>query len=121
LDKILKLNPVSFEWVERMKLRGGDVYGLIAQEVEKIIPQIVRERSNGNGTLTVEYKELIPWIISAIQEFISKYEEEKNIIEEYTPTSTNDEYGKIGLMTRDDDYIYIKGNNGWGRTRLENF
>jgi hypothetical protein len=188
LDKILQLNPVSFEWKEEMKLREGNVYGLIAQDVQDVIPDIVRERAKGNGTLTIEYKELIPWVISAIQELsspdsplfkrseliletqtiasednnielnyngnkessldggiivikgISETEDAKftinsdgdwitnnNIIPKgivvpkYTPKSTSDSFGKIGMMTRDDDYIYIKGNNGWGRSVLETF
>jgi hypothetical protein len=43
------------------------------------------------------------------------------IIPEYTPTSTSDERGMIGEMVRDDDYIYLKTNNGWKRSRLETF
>lgn len=43
------------------------------------------------------------------------------IIPEYTPTSTSDERGVIGEMVRDDDYIYLKTNNGWKRSRLETF
>jgi hypothetical protein len=188
LDKILNLNPVSFEWKEELKLREGKVYGLIAQEVQNVIPEIVRERAKGNGTLTIEYKELIPWVISAIQELsspdsplfkrseliletqtiasednnielnyngnkessldggiivikgISETEDAKFtinsdgdwitnnniipkgiVIPEYTPTSTSDSFGKIGMITRDDSYIYIKGNNGWGRSVLETF
>jgi len=43
------------------------------------------------------------------------------IIPVFTPTSTNDVGGKLGEITRDDEYIYIKGNNGWGRSPLETF
>jgi hypothetical protein len=188
LDKILNLNPVSFEWVKDVKFREGTVFGLIAQEVEKVIPEIVRKRAKGNGTLTIEYKELIPWIIGAIKELSSNSidltqnkesiletqtiaSEDNNIelnyngtkesaldggiivvngisenadaefiinsngdwvtnnniipkgiiIPEYTPTSTNDSFGRVGLMTRDDFYLYIKRNDGWGRVKLEIF
>jgi hypothetical protein len=127
LEKIISLNPVSFEWKEEMKLREGKVFGLIAQEVEKIIPQIVRERANGDGTLTVEYKELIPWIISAIQELVENYKlakvspENSNIVPQYTPDSTDDLFGRVGTMTRDDNYLYIKGSDGWRRSKLEKF
>jgi len=127
LEKIISLNPVSFEWKEEMKLRKGKVFGLIAQEVEKIIPQIVRERANGDGTLTVEYKELIPWIISAIQELVENYKlakvspENSNIVPQYTPDSTDDLFGRVGTMTRDDNYLYIKGSDGWRRSKLEKF
>jgi hypothetical protein len=39
----------------------------------------------------------------------------------YTPNSTNDLNGSIGNITRDDDYLYVKTNNGWKRTNLESF
>jgi hypothetical protein len=39
----------------------------------------------------------------------------------YTPKSSFDEIGVIGSTTYDDDFIYIKTNNGWKRTKLESF
>jgi hypothetical protein len=43
------------------------------------------------------------------------------IIPEYTPTSSNDFYGKKGDVTRDGNYLYIKDNNGWRRIPLQMF
>jgi len=43
------------------------------------------------------------------------------VIPEFTPSSTNDEKGKLGEITRDDDHIYIKTSSGWKRTGLETF
>ena len=37
------------------------------------------------------------------------------------PVSTNDEKGKLGEITRDNDYIYIKTQEGWKRAGLETF
>jgi len=39
----------------------------------------------------------------------------------YTPTSSNDINGNDGNITRDADYLYIKCNNIWKRTKLEEF
>lgn len=39
----------------------------------------------------------------------------------YTPTSSEDTFGNPGNLTIDDDYLYIKSNNGWKRIGLENF
>ena len=39
----------------------------------------------------------------------------------YTPTSSNDEAGSEGNITRDDNYMYVKTSTGWKRTNLENF
>lgn len=43
------------------------------------------------------------------------------VIPEFAPTSSNDNNGKIGEVTRDDEYLYIKTKNGWRRTGLETF
>ena len=40
---------------------------------------------------------------------------------QYTPTSSNDAFGSEGETVWDNDYIYIKRNNGWGRCKLEDF
>jgi hypothetical protein len=39
----------------------------------------------------------------------------------YTPTSSSDLTGNFGNIVMDDDYLYIKSNNGWKRTKLEDF
>lgn len=43
------------------------------------------------------------------------------VIPEFTPASSNDNNGKLGEVTRDDEYLYIKTKNGWKRTGLETF
>jgi hypothetical protein len=43
------------------------------------------------------------------------------ILPEYTPINSNDITGSIGLLTWDDDYLYIKTNNGWRRANLSAF
>ena len=42
-------------------------------------------------------------------------------IPNYTPVSSVDNYGNLGEVTVDDNYLYIKGNNGWRRLPLELF
>ena len=43
------------------------------------------------------------------------------VIPNYTPTSSVDNYGNLGEVTVDNDYLYIKGSNGWKRLPLELF
>ena len=43
------------------------------------------------------------------------------VIESKTPVSSEDSFGEKGQFTWDDDYLYVKTNNGWKRTGLENF
>ena len=61
----------SPEWA---KERGRDV-GVIAQEVQKVIPEIVVERTN--GYLGVDYKRLIPLLTESIKELKQEVEDLK--------------------------------------------
>jgi len=61
LAKILQLQGVSFNWKEN----GEPSIGLIAQEVEKIFPEVV---SGEEGQKTIDYGKLVPVLIEAIKE-----------------------------------------------------
>ena len=64
-ETILKLNPVSFKWKDEFSENKNKQYGLIAQEVEKIYPNLVYKDSNSN--LTVNYIGLIPLMLSQMK------------------------------------------------------
>ncbi len=65
LNTVMKLHPVSYKW----KKGNQDVnLGLIAQEVQKLIPEVIDVGDDENKTLGMKYTELIPVLISAIQE-----------------------------------------------------
>ena len=76
LENINKLNPVSFEFNNVIEKRKGQKgIGLIAQELEKIYPNLV---SNTRENLkSVSYIDLIPYLIVAIQEQQIQIEELK--------------------------------------------
>ncbi|MDG4651823.1 tail fiber domain-containing protein [Chryseobacterium arthrosphaerae] len=64
-----KLRPVSYFWNEKGKKKGGNTqlqYGLIAQEVEKVLPNIVS--TDNDGYKSVNYNELIPLLLQTVQE-----------------------------------------------------
>lgn len=66
--EILKsLNGVNFIWNENAPdhKKGQRDIGLIAQEVEKIIPSAVQENAEGN--LTVSYGRIIPVLVEAVK------------------------------------------------------
>ena len=75
LDKIGKINGYEFDWNEHSpgwaQERGHDV-GVIAQEVQKVVPEIVSERKN--GYLGVDYKRIIPLLIESIKELRQEVE-----------------------------------------------
>jgi hypothetical protein len=62
-----QINPVSFNW----KDNGDKSYGVIAQELEKILPELVKDN---NGTKTVSYIPLIALLIDAVLELNQKLE-----------------------------------------------
>jgi len=64
LEKINKLRGVYFEWSENSGKNGKD-YGVIAQEVEKVMPEIVETRDDGYKA--VRYEKLIPLLIESIK------------------------------------------------------
>ena len=78
LDKIDGIRGVEFDWNEKApgwaRERGHDV-GVIAQEVQKVIPEIVVERKN--GFLGVDYKRLVPLLIESIKELKQEVEDLK--------------------------------------------
>jgi hypothetical protein len=69
LPGLVKLRGVSYLWNSLVKGSDGKrVYGLIAQEVQQYFPHAVRE---SNGTLTVDYTDLIGVIVEALKELNS--------------------------------------------------
>jgi len=69
-DKLNLLRPVKYKL--NLPQANGDVtggdeqFGLIAQEVQKLFPEIVVDR--GDGMLGIRYTELIPILVKAYQE-----------------------------------------------------
>lgn len=72
IDLIRKLRPVEYDWTdEAMQLKAPGpkhAYGLIAQEVEQIVPDVVNHNMFAQGYLGIDYTRLIPLTISAIKE-----------------------------------------------------
>jgi len=67
LPELLKLRAVRFNYLpDYVDDNGKDHQGLLAQDVREVLPANVFER--GDGLLGVNYPELIPVLIKAIQE-----------------------------------------------------
>ena len=60
IDKILQINGVTFNWRESNK----PSVGIIAQEIEKVFPELV----NGENPKTVNYNGLIGLLIECVKE-----------------------------------------------------
>ena len=67
--KVQQIRGVTFDWNEKAgKLeqeKGHDV-GLIAQEVEKVLPEIVQIRKD--GIKAISYEKVVPLLVEAIKE-----------------------------------------------------
>jgi hypothetical protein len=68
LNTIINLRGVSFEYTDESNMTPGIRFGFIAQEVQEIVPDLVKVRVKGDGMLTLNYSEIIPWIVEAIKE-----------------------------------------------------
>ncbi len=79
LNEIMKLRPVTYnlksDKVKNIKL------GLIAQEVQSIIPEVVEEGKDSQKMLGVHYSDLIPVLIKAIQEQEQKIQDLQKKVE----------------------------------------
>jgi hypothetical protein len=63
-DKLMKLRPVIFQYKEDSD--GVRQYGLIAEEVEKVYPELVIDGSDGRAQ-TVAYQELPAMLLNEVQ------------------------------------------------------
>jgi hypothetical protein len=70
LDKVLNLNGLSYEWktdeYKEKNFPDGRHYGVVAQEIEKVLPEVVI--TDAKGEKSVAYSEIIPVLIEAIKE-----------------------------------------------------
>ncbi|HSS40090.1 MAG TPA: tail fiber domain-containing protein, partial [Polyangia bacterium] len=63
----LALRPVTYQWKDPAKHGEGLQVGLIAQEVQKLIPELVKSRGR-DAELVLNYNGLIPVLVKAVQE-----------------------------------------------------
>ena len=76
LDKVSKLQGVTFDWKESDSiLKIKEDIGFIAQDVQKVIPELVRE--NDNGMLSMRHQGIAPILLEAIKELKAEIEELK--------------------------------------------
>ena len=73
VDKINQMGGYNYDWKEGFETihshKGHDL-GVIAQEVQSILPEVVTERET--GYLAVDYVKLVPVLIEAIKELSAK-------------------------------------------------
>jgi hypothetical protein len=68
LEKVSKLNGVTWEWNDDVEdvTKLSPKTGLIAQEVQEVLPEVVTEREN--GFLGLDYSKMVGLLVEAIKE-----------------------------------------------------
>jgi hypothetical protein len=80
LEKISKINGCEFEWnADLQSIYSGKDYGVIAQEIEEVFPELVQTRENGYKA--VKYDKLVSVLIEGIKELTKQVEYLKTKIE----------------------------------------
>ena len=72
LAKVLSISGNSFDWNAKSSHSGKDI-GVIAQEIERVLPEIVTTRDN--GFKAVQYEKITPLLIEAIKELSQKVDD----------------------------------------------
>ncbi len=84
LDKIMALQGVSFEWkmdeYSDMGMTEGRQIGLIAQDVEKDLPELVTE--DKDGYKAVSYSKLTAVLVEAVKELKHENQREKDLLQD---------------------------------------
>ena len=76
LDKINSIGGYSFVWnSKKQNIYNGKDYGVIAQEIEEILPELVTTRENGYKA--VKYDKIISLLIEGIKELSTEVKELK--------------------------------------------
>ena len=75
LDKLKKIGGYEFDWNDKQNVHEGHDVGVIAQEVEAILPELVQTRDSGYKA--VSYEKLVALLIEAVKEQQSQIDELK--------------------------------------------
>ena len=102
LDKLNKINGYNFEWIENKEIHShtGKDIGVIAQEINEILPEVTTIRDN--GYMAVRYEKLTPFLVSCVKE-------QQKIIKEQREKMNNQEKEISNL--KDDVALIMKKLN----------
>jgi methionine aminopeptidase len=80
IEKIVQIGGYQYDWIpmEGIHENEGHDIGVIAQEIEKVIPEVVTRREN--GYLAVKYDKIVALLIECVKEQQTQIDELKNII-----------------------------------------
>jgi endosialidase-like protein len=80
VSELMRLRPVSFRWKDNSDARLH--LGLLAQDVEQVVPEVVVRNDDETTPLGMNYAELVPVLIKAGQEQQAQIEQQRAQIKE---------------------------------------
>jgi len=80
LEKMEKIGGYTFVWNGKQSTYKGKDIGVVAQEIQSVLPEIVATRAN--GYLGVKYEKIVPLLIESIKENTKQIKELKQEINE---------------------------------------
>ena len=75
LEKMDKIGGYTFVWNDNQSIYKGKDIGVVAQEIQEVLPEIVATRDN--GYLGVKYEKIVPLLIESIKELKKEVEDIK--------------------------------------------
>ena len=75
LEKMDKIGGYTFDWNDKQDTYKGHDIGVVAQEIQEVLPEIVATRAN--GYLCVKYEKIVPLLIESIKELKQEVEDIK--------------------------------------------
>ena len=80
IGKIKQIGGYSFDWNDKQNIYQGNDFGVIAQEIEKVLPSLVKDREDGYKG--VKYDKIVSLLIEAIKDQQTQIDDLKNQIKE---------------------------------------
>ena len=103
LDKVMRLQGVSYDW----KANGKHDIGLIAEDVGKVIPEVVAYEKNGIDAKSVNYARLVSVLIEAVKDQQKQIEDLKSRINSIvSKESENESLGYIDTNDNNFENVY---------------
>jgi len=79
IEKVKSIGGYEFDWNDNQDAYVGHDVGVIAQEIEEVLPEIVTTRDNGYKA--VKYEKIVPLLIEAIKEQQKQIDELKSLLD----------------------------------------
>lgn len=113
LEKILKLQGVSYHWKDPKKFGPGEHIGFIAQEVEKVFPEVINH-DKAADIKSVSYQHLVAPVVEALKALFARLIEVETTVKELLKL-TEDDSRKIASLEKDKvskvDFDKLKSEN----------